>query len=112
MNALIAKAVEICELKGMSYLTYGEYEGSSSSLGEFKRHNGFQQVLLPRYYIPLTLKGKIVLKLKLHHRFARMLPKPVFVQLRRVRNLWYTKGFWNIFSSKVIWGMISLGNVQ
>jgi hypothetical protein len=112
MNALIAKAVEICELHGMSYLTYGEYEGSSSSLGEFKRHNGFQQVLLPRYYIPLTLKGQVALKLKLHHRFARMLPKSVFVQLRRVRNLWYATRFWNIFSSKAIWGMISFCNVQ
>jgi len=111
MNALIAKAVEMCELKGMSYLTYGEYDGSSSSLGEFKRRNGFQQVLLPRYYIPLTLKGQVALRLKLHHRFARMLPKPVFVQLRRVRTLWYTREFWSIFSSKAIWGMLSLCDI-
>lgn len=91
MNALIAKAVEFCELKGVSYLTYGEYDGPSSSLGEFKRRNGFQRVLLPRYYIPLTLRGQIALKLKLHRRLVDMLPKPVFTQLRKVRNLWYAK---------------------
>jgi hypothetical protein len=112
MNALIAKAVEICALQGMSHLTYGEYDGSRSSLGEFKRHNGFQQILLPRYYIPLTLKGQITLKLKLHHRFVRMLPQPVFVQLRKVRNLWYTKQFCRIFSSKAMWGMIYICALQ
>jgi len=38
------------------------YNDPKSSLTEFKRRNGFEQVLLPRYYIPLTLKGKIALR--------------------------------------------------
>ena len=64
-NALIAKAVEICEQRGFAYLTYCNYvyNDPDSSLTEFKRRNGFEQVLVPRYYIPLTLQGRIALKL-------------------------------------------------
>lgn len=91
MNALIAKAVEICEQKGMSFLSYGWYRDPNSSLAEFKRRNGFERVLLPRYYIPLTLKGYIALKLKLHHGPTDMIPKPIFTWLRNLRNAWYSK---------------------
>lgn len=91
MNALIAKAVEICEMKGVSHLVYGSYiyHDLNSSLTEFKRRNGFEQVLLPRYYIPLTLKGKIALKLNLHHRLVDHVPVPVLAQLRKLRSLWH-----------------------
>ena len=60
MNALIAKAAEVCEQKGISHLIYGQFiygNKRRSSLVEFKRRNGFEQVNFPRYYIPLTLKG-------------------------------------------------------
>jgi hypothetical protein len=89
-NALIAKAIEICELRGMSYLIYGSYiyNDPSSSLTEFKRRNGFEQVLLPRYYIPLARKGKVALRLSLHHPLADQIPTPLIAQLRRVRSFW------------------------
>jgi hypothetical protein len=88
-NALIAKAVEICEGKGVSHLVYGRYiyKDANSSLTEFKRRNGFEQVLLPRYYIPLTAKGKIALKLHLHHRLADLIPQPLLAPLRKIRRL-------------------------
>jgi len=76
-NALIAKAVEICEKMGKSYLTYGQlYYGNKvkSSLVDFKRRNGFERILFPRYYIPLTLKGRILIKLKLHRGLLGILP--------------------------------------
>jgi len=89
-NALIAKAVEVCEKKGMSHLMYCNYvyNDPKSSLTEFKRRSGFEQVLLPRYYIPLTLKGKIALKLGLHRGFARQIPEPIIRQLLRIRKFW------------------------
>ena len=92
-NALIAKAVEICEQKGASHLMYCNYiyYDPKSSLTEFKRRNGFEQVLLPRYYIPLTHKGRIALKWKLHHRLVDHIPKPVLTQLLKVRSLWYRR---------------------
>lgn len=93
MNALIAKAVEICEQRGFAYLTYCNYvyNDPDSSLTEFKRRNGFEQVLVPRYYIPLTLKGKIALKLGLHHGLVKLIPKPVFKQLLTLRTRWYAR---------------------
>lgn len=92
-NALIAKAVELCEQKGISYLTYGKYvyTDPSSSLTEFKRRNGFEKTLLPRYYIPLTTMGKIALKLNLHHQPADWIPQPVLSQFRKMRRRWYNR---------------------
>jgi hypothetical protein len=90
-NALIAKAVEICEQKGMSHLMYCNYvyKDPKSSLTEFKKRSGFEQVLLPRYYIPLTLKGKIALKLGLHRGLANLIPEPLVRLLLRIRGFWY-----------------------
>ncbi len=90
-NALIAKAVELCEQKGMSHLMYCNYiyKDPKSSLTEFKRRSGFEQVLLPRYYIPLTVKGKIALKLGVHCGLARQIPESIIRQLLRIRSLWY-----------------------
>ena len=86
-NALIAKAVEICTENRMSYLVYGNYvyQDPKASLTEFKRRNGFEEFLIPRYYVPLTLKGRIALRLKLHHGIAEMLPHNVLRVLSRVR---------------------------
>jgi hypothetical protein len=94
-NALIAKAVELCEQKGISYLKYCNYSYNDidSSLTEFKRRNGFQKMLVPRYYIPLTLKGRVALKLGLHHSLMERIPTPLLTQLRNLRKLWYARRF-------------------
>lgn len=87
-NALIAKTVEVCEERGKSYLTYGQlYYGNKkkSSLVAFKRRNGFQPVYFPRYYIPLSLKGRIAIALKLHRGLIGLLPGGVISQLIRLR---------------------------
>ena len=60
MNALLAHAMEICESKHMSCLVYGKYvygKKNDSSLAEFKRRNGFEQVNFLRYYVPLNERG-------------------------------------------------------
>ena len=92
-NALIAKAVEVCVEQGMSYLMYCNYvyHDPNSSLTEFKRRNGFEKVLVPRYYIPLTLKGKLALGLGLHVRLVEHIPAPVMSQLLKVRSYWYAR---------------------
>ena len=89
-NALIAKAVEICAQKGISHLVYYSYvyNDPSSSLTEFKRRNGFEKVMLPRYYIPLTIKGKIALKLGFHRGLVRSIPKPLLRQFLKIRSQW------------------------
>ena len=92
-NALIAKAVEVCERDGKSHLIYGSfvYNALDTSLTEFKRRNGFTPVPLPRYYVPLTLKGSIALKLGLHRGLASCLPPSLLKRLRDARNAWYSR---------------------
>ena len=56
-NALIAKAVEVCEKAGLEHLVYLFW--SEDSLSEFKRRCGFERTLVPRYFVPLTSKGRL-----------------------------------------------------
>ena len=92
-NALIAKAVEVCAEKGIPYLMYCNYvyNDPNSSLTEFKRRNGFEKVLVPRYYIPLTSKGKAAMKLGLHRGLTQRIPKPILIRLLGIRNSWYER---------------------
>jgi hypothetical protein len=89
-NALIAKAVEVCELNNVSHLVYSrfKYNNMHSSLTEFKRRNGFEQVLVPKYYIPLTEKGRVALKIGLHLPVVSWLPASVVARLRKLRSIW------------------------
>ena len=76
-NALIAKAVEVCEHKKMAYFVYGQYvygKDSAGPLTEFKRRNGFEQILFPRYYVPLTTWGRACMKCGLHLGVKRFVP--------------------------------------
>jgi hypothetical protein len=86
-NALLAKTVEICEQKKYEYLVYAKW--ASGTLSDFKRSNGFAKVDLPRYYIPITMKGRIALKLKLHHEIGSVLPERLKNSLIYLRKKWY-----------------------
>ena len=86
-NALIAKAVEICDRKKIPYLVYLNW--GDGTLAEFKRRNGFEKTALPRYFIPLTIKGKIALILHLHHSLVDILPKKWKYFLLRLRKRIY-----------------------
>jgi hypothetical protein len=91
-NALIAQAVRSCAERGIPYLVYEKFSGAKEhhgSLDDFKRHNGFQRISLPRYYAPLTLAGRVALSFGLHHRFVDHVPESVLARLREIRNAWY-----------------------
>ncbi len=93
VNALIAKAVEYCEQTGASHLLYCNYvyNDPKSSLTEFKRRSGFEQVLVPRYFVPLTYKGKLAIGLGIYNGLMKLIPKPVVIQLLRIRSYWYER---------------------
>jgi hypothetical protein len=89
-NALLAKAVERCAEKGIPYLAYAQW--LDDGLGDFKRNNGFQKFDLPRYFVPLTQKGKLALKLGLHRGWKAAVPEQIKIpikRLRRVLNDWH-----------------------
>ena len=97
-NALVAKAVEICCMRGLQYLCYDKFDygkTGSTPLANFKRHNGFERIDFPRYYVPLTIKGKMVLRLNLHHGLISVLPEGIIVRLLNLRNAWYTRKYRN-----------------
>jgi hypothetical protein len=90
-NALLAKAVERCAEKGFPYLVYALW--LDDSLGDFKRSNGFQRFDLPRYFIPLTGKGKLALKVGLHRGWKEAIPKQLRKPLKELRRRWYDLRF-------------------
>ncbi|UOA10196.1 hypothetical protein [Methylobacter sp. S3L5C] len=95
-NALLARAVKVSSDKGLKYLTYGKFiygKNSKSSLTEFKRRNGFEQHFVPRYFIPMTYKGKIALTLKLHLGLKPLLPESLLNIARNLRSTWSKKKF-------------------
>jgi hypothetical protein len=89
-NALLARAVEQCAGRGARYLTYGKYnygKRRNNELTEFKRRNGFDEILVPRYFVPLTAKGKICTAFRLHHGLAGFLPDPLIDVLAGLRRI-------------------------
>ena len=86
-NALLAKAVERCAERGFPYLVYALW--LDDSLGDFKRSNGFQKFDLPRYFVPLTRKGKLALRFGLHRGWKEAIPKQLRKPLKKLRRRWY-----------------------
>jgi hypothetical protein len=86
-NALIAKAVQVCERLGLDHLVYLFW--SDDSLSEFKRRCGFEKTRVPRYYIPLTAKGQLGMRVGAHRGWKSMLPKQIKAPLKRLRSSWY-----------------------
>ncbi len=89
-NALIAKTVEVCEKRQLPYLTYGSW--TDSSLVDFKRHSGFEKMTVPRYFVPLSQKGRLGLKLGAHRRWREICREKIRVPLRRLRRFFHGLG--------------------
>jgi len=82
-NSLVAKAIEMCSNNHTEWLIYARM-GNHPSLDLFKRNNGFYKCPIRRYYIPLTKKGKIAVRLGLHRDFKDAMPesvKPLVISL-------------------------------
>jgi hypothetical protein len=95
-SALIAKAVEICAERKLSFFIYGEYNfpgKKANSLTEFKRRNGFEEKRYPVYFVPLTAKGRLALRLNLHRGMRRHLPARVTNTLLKVRSAYFRRKF-------------------
>ena len=91
-NALIARAVELCCQKGLSFLVYGNYiygHQTDSALIEFKRRTGFQRIDFPRYYVPLTVKGSLAIKMGFHLGLRQRLPRKLESALLALRAKYY-----------------------
>jgi hypothetical protein len=90
-NALVAQAVRSCAERTIPYLVYSNFsygKKERDSLSDFKEHNGFQRIDVPRYHVPITLAGSAALRLGLHREFIGRIPEPLLARLRSLRRRW------------------------
>jgi hypothetical protein len=85
-NALMARAVQVCTENQVPYLVYGTW--SKRGLGDFKIHHGFECFDIPRYFVPLNLRGKVLLELNLHRKFIQYIPEKCLSIVINWRNSW------------------------
>lgn len=87
MNAMIAKVVEICARRQIPYFTYTVWRRGEH--GHFQESNGFEKMAVPEYFVPLSLKGKLILFLRLHNGLRGWIPEKVMSWLLLARANWY-----------------------
>jgi hypothetical protein len=87
-NALLDEAVKLCEAHAVPYLLYGIWP-AKESFAHFKKNNGFKEYRLPRYFVPLSAKGKIGLRLGWHKELRERAPRFILTGLRGLRERWY-----------------------
>ena len=91
-NAFISEAVRLCAERKIPYLLYSQFVYGSkteSSLTRFKQANGFVRMDIPRYFVPLTPKGRVALKLGLHRDPKDLIPRWLRSRLHEIRDRWY-----------------------
>lgn len=71
-NALLAGGVKGCLEKGFRFVVY-ERLGYLPTLDSFKIHNGFRKYAIRRYYVPLSKKGMLAIRLRVHREFQHLL---------------------------------------
>jgi hypothetical protein len=88
MNGMIAKAVEICAQRKIPHIIYTVWRRGEH--GQFQESNGFERIPVPHYYVPLTLKGWLTLKLGLHNGIKGLIPEKMMIRLLALRTKWYS----------------------
>jgi hypothetical protein len=85
-NGLLAKAIEISAARKAKFLHYGIW--ARRGMGVFKINHCFVPQQIPRYYVPLNLKGALALKLKLHQPLRSRIPEKWVDKAVDLRNRW------------------------
>lgn len=88
-NALMAKSVELCAEMGLGRIVY-MYWGDDS-LADFKRSCGYEPARVPRYWVPLTWKGRLALAHGWHRGWKALIPGGLKARLKDLRRRWYER---------------------
>ncbi len=88
MNGMLAKAVEICAARKVPHIVYMMWRRGGH--GQFQESNGFAKIAIPEYFVPLTLKGEIALRLGLHKGLKGAVPEKMMIRLLSLRSKWYS----------------------
>jgi hypothetical protein len=93
-NALISQAVGSCADRKIPYLVYARLsygKKSHDSLVSFKLSNGFKQIDVPRYFLPLSLRGTLALTFGLHRPLVERIPESALNGFRKLRRTWHAR---------------------
>lgn len=96
-NALMNAAIERCFQRGLTHLTYGFFHHGNkrdTSITQFKIRHGFEETLVARYFVPLTLRGRVWVALGLHRGLLGVLPNNVLTKGVALRAKWYSVSTW------------------
>jgi hypothetical protein len=74
-NALLASIVRTCAERGYYFITYGRMGLAHPSLTKFKESNGFRQFNVNRYFVPLTHRGAVAIRLGIHQQLKDLAPE-------------------------------------
>ncbi len=88
-NALLDETVKLCEERKIPYLIYGTWP-AKETFAQFKKNNGFVEYRLPRYYVPLTRRGAIAVKLKWYKGLKGLVPGRMREAFMALRERWYS----------------------
>jgi hypothetical protein len=91
MNGLLSKTIEICVERKAPYLTYTLWR--RDGLAQFQQTSGFVKVPVPEYFVPLTIKGELALRLRLHQGLKGIVPEKFHDWLLDLRGKWYVLKF-------------------
>ena len=86
MDILIAKAVELCAQRKLRYVQYGSW--TDGGVGVFRVKHGFERLDVPRYYVPLSMRGQLALQLRCHRPVRDLLPHGLVRRVVSLRNKW------------------------
>jgi hypothetical protein len=86
MDILIAKAVELCGQRKLHYLHYGSW--TDGGVGAFRAKHGFQRIELPRYFVPLNWRGRVMLQLRFHRPAREFVPPTLVQPMLNLRSKW------------------------
>jgi hypothetical protein len=89
MNGMIAKAVEICAARKVPYVVYYMWRRAGHS--DFQESTGFERIPIPEYFVPLTFKGRMALRLGLHKGLKGLIPEKAMTLLLAIRAKWYAR---------------------
>lgn len=87
-TALLAGAVRYCAENSIEHLVYDRYNYGNkrnSAVTAFKRRTGFQQVMIPRYYVPFTWRGRKALAGNLYRGLHEMTPAHLLSAISELR---------------------------
>lgn len=85
-NALVAKVIERVTDRQIGLLNYAVW--GRRGMNAFKVASAFERHDVPRYYVPLNLRGRLFIKAGLHRAFKDRLPEEWLIKAAELRDRW------------------------